>query len=80
MSAKFPVKCFSARISLSSATSNCSNRNVSFGKSCLCAKNHEYNVGDILPVIIIYKDNTEVKRIIGEKSEKEIFSEIEDVL
>ena len=40
----------------------------------------EYNVGDILPVIIIYKDNLEVKRIIGEKSEKEIFSEIEDVL
>ena len=40
----------------------------------------EYNVGDILPVLIIYKENTEVKRIIGEKSEKEFFMEIEGIL
>ena len=37
----------------------------------------EYNVGEILPVLIIYKDNIEVKRIIGEKSEKEFFEEVE---
>lgn len=40
----------------------------------------EYNVGEILPVIIIYKDNNEIKRIIGEKSEKEFFMEIEEIL
>lgn len=32
----------------------------------------EYNVGNILPVIIVYKDNKEVTRIIGEKRTKEI--------
>ena len=37
----------------------------------------EYNVGNILPVIIAYKDNIEVKRIIGEK---DIFKEIEELL
>ena len=31
-----------------------------------------YQVGDILPVVIIEKDNQEVKRIIGEKSQKEL--------
>ena len=40
----------------------------------------EYNVGEILPVLIIYKDNKEVKRIIGEKSEKEFFKEIEEII
>ena len=40
----------------------------------------EYNVGEILPVLIIYKDNSEIKRIIGEKSEKEFFKEIEEIL
>lgn len=40
----------------------------------------EYNVGNILPVIIVYKDNSEVKRIIGEKSEKDLFKEIEELL
>ncbi len=40
----------------------------------------EYNVGEILPVLIIYKDNIEVKRIIGEKSEKEFFEEVEGIL
>ena len=39
----------------------------------------EYNVGNILPVIIIYKDNKELKRIIGEKTEKDILKEVEDL-
>lgn len=38
------------------------------------------NVGNILPVIIVYKDNSEVKRIIGEKTEQELFKEIEELL
>ena len=40
----------------------------------------EYNVGNILPVIIIYKDNKEIKRIIGEKTKQEILEEEEDLL
>ena len=40
----------------------------------------EYNIGDILPVIIIYKNNIEIKRIIGEKTKEELFKEIEEVL
>ena len=40
----------------------------------------EYNVGEILPVLIIYKNNIEVKRIVGEKSEKEFFKEIEEII
>ncbi len=39
------------------------------------------NIGDVLPVLIIYKNNHEVKRIIGERSKKElekIMKEIED--
>ena len=32
----------------------------------------KYNVKDILPVIIIYKDNEEISRITGEKRFKEI--------
>lgn len=32
----------------------------------------KYNVGDILPVIIVLKDNKEINRIIGEKNKKEI--------
>ncbi len=39
----------------------------------------EYNVGNILPVIIIYKDNKEIKRIIGEKTKQEILKEVEDL-
>ena len=31
---------------------------------------NKYNVGDILPVFIIEKDNKEIKRIIGEKTKK----------
>jgi thioredoxin 1 len=41
----------------------------------------KYQVGDVLPVLIIYKNGQEVKRIIGEKSKKEldkILKEIED--
>ena len=40
----------------------------------------KYNVGDILPVVIIEKDNKEIKRIIGEKSKKEILKEIGELL
>ena len=39
----------------------------------------EYNVGNILPVIIIYKENKEIKRIIGEKTKQEILKEVEDL-
>ena len=38
----------------------------------------KFNVGNILPVIIIYKDDKEIKRIVGEKSEEELFKEVED--
>lgn len=31
-----------------------------------------YNIGNILPVIIVYKDDKEITRIVGEKSLKEI--------
>lgn len=36
----------------------------------------KYNVGETLPELIFIKDNREVKRLIGEKS----FKEIEEVL
>ncbi|MBE6159888.1 MAG: thioredoxin family protein [Lactobacillales bacterium] len=39
----------------------------------------EYNVGNILPVIIVYKDNKEVTRIIGEKRKKEIKKVLEEL-
>ena len=39
-----------------------------------------YNVGDILPVVIIESDGKEIKRIIGEKTEKEILKEVSDIL
>ena len=32
----------------------------------------KYNVGNILPVIIVLKNNKEITRIIGEKNKKEI--------
>ncbi len=41
---------------------------------------NKYNVGDILPVVILIKDDKEIKRIIGEKSKKEILDEIGDIL
>ena len=40
----------------------------------------KYNVGNILPVIIIYKDDKEIKRIIGEKNKKDLFNEVEECL
>lgn len=39
-----------------------------------------YNVGEILPVVIIENDNKEIKRIIGEKTKKEILDEMSDIL
>lgn len=32
----------------------------------------KYNVGGTLPVLIIYKNDKEIKRLVGEKSYKEI--------
>lgn len=40
----------------------------------------KYNVNEILPVIIIYKDNQELTRIIGEKKESEIINKIEELV
>lgn len=40
----------------------------------------KYNVGDILPVVIIEENNREIKRIIGEKSKKEILEEMSGIL
>lgn len=34
----------------------------------------KYNVGNILPVIIVLNDNKEIARITGEKSKKEILN------
>ena len=39
----------------------------------------KYNVGNILPVIIVYKDEKEVTRIIGEKRTKEIKKVLEEL-
>ena len=36
----------------------------------------KYNVGTILPVVIFEEDNIEIKRLIGEKSKKEIIKEV----
>ena len=38
----------------------------------------KYNVGNILPLIIVYKDNVEVARISGEKTKQEILDTIGD--
>lgn len=43
-------------------------------------KVEQYNVGDILPVVIFEKDNKEIKRIIGEKTKKEILEEVSDII
>ena len=40
----------------------------------------KYNIGKILPVMIFMKDNIEVKRLIGEISEKKLEEEISDLL
>lgn len=42
-----------------------------------------YQVGDILPVFIFYKEDKEVKRIVGEKTTNEmlaIIKEVEEVI
>lgn len=39
----------------------------------------KYNVGSVLPVLIFYKDNNEVRRVIGEKSEEELLKVIEEI-
>lgn len=39
----------------------------------------KYNIGNILPVFIIYKDNEEKLRIIGEKNKKEFFDLLDTV-
>lgn len=38
-----------------------------------------YQVGDVLPVFIFYKEEKEVKRIVGEKTTKELLEEIKEV-
>lgn len=40
----------------------------------------KYNIGDIVPVVIFENDNIEIKRIIGEKSKKEILDIMETIL
>lgn len=40
----------------------------------------KYNIGDIVPVVIFEKDNIEIKRVIGEKSKKEILDIMETIL
>ena len=40
----------------------------------------KYNIGDIVPVVIFEKDNNEIKRVIGEKSKKEILDIMEKIL
>lgn len=42
-------------------------------------KYQKYNIGNILPVIIAFKDGKEIKRIIGEKSHKEWVKELESI-
>lgn len=39
----------------------------------------KYNVGDILPVVILIDNDKEIIRIIGEKSEKELDKVIESL-
>lgn len=40
----------------------------------------KYNVGDILPVFIFYKDGVEFKRTVGEKDEEELISIIKEMM
>jgi len=40
----------------------------------------KYEVGEILPVVIIEENNIEIKRIICEKCKKEIMDELKDLL
>ena len=40
----------------------------------------KYNPGNILPVMILIKNDEEIKRIIGEKTKQEVFKEVEEIL
>ena len=40
----------------------------------------KYNVGEILPVVIIFDKDKEVKRIVGEKTKKELHKELGGIL
>ena len=40
----------------------------------------KYNVGDILPVVIIFDKDKEVKRIVREKTKKELHKELGGIL
>lgn len=39
----------------------------------------QYSIGDILPELIVFSGDVEVKRIIGEKSKKEFRKILEDI-
>lgn len=39
----------------------------------------KYNVGNVLPVFIFYKNDKEFKRVVGEKSEDELIKIIEEM-
>lgn len=39
----------------------------------------KYDVGDVLPVFIFYKDDKEVIRVVGEKSETDLIKIIEEI-
>lgn len=39
----------------------------------------KYDVGDVLPVFIFYKDDKEVRRTVGEVSEEELLKIIDEV-
>ena len=36
-------------------------------------------IGDVVPCVIVLDDNIEIKRIVGEKSKKEILKELEEI-
>lgn len=38
-----------------------------------------YNVGEVLPVFIFYKDNKEIKRLVGEHSLSELKNVVEEL-
>ena len=40
----------------------------------------KYNVGELLPVVIIEDNDKEIKRIIGEKTKKEILESLSELL
>ena len=45
-----------------------------------CEEIEKYNVGRILPVLIFEDNNKEIKRLIGEISEKKLIKEVSDML